>query len=108
MKPNWLFETRHDWYDHEVRHHRREWYCAECTLAFPTSFKLTHHLTEKHPALVVKGQDVSALVDNCERALSGPQKCPLCTVQLEYTVHQLRSHLGRHMQQLALFTLPRL
>lgn len=27
---------------------------------------------------------------------------------MEHSTHRLRSHLGRHLQQLALFTLPRL
>jgi len=40
--------------------------------------------------------------------MSGPQQCPLCVGQSEHVAQQLRSHLGRHMQQLALFTLPRL
>ncbi|KAF8457010.1 hypothetical protein BGX38DRAFT_1139725 [Terfezia claveryi] len=107
-KSNRLFETRHGWYDHEERHHRREWYCAECTVAFSTSSNFTRHLKESHPALLVGDQDVSTLAANCERPLSTPQQCPLCTIQSEHTAHRLRSHLGRHMQQLALFTLPRL
>ena len=39
-EPNRLFETRHDWFDHEVRYHRREWYCVECDFAFPTGSRL--------------------------------------------------------------------
>ena len=46
------------------------------------------------------------MVGSCERGLSTPQLCPLCN--LELTPDQLRSHLSRHMRQLALFTLPRL
>ena len=102
-KLNRLFETLHDWYDHEVRQHRREWYCAECAVAFPISSSFARHLEETHSA---EKQDVLALVGTCERAMSTPQQCPLCTVQSEHTAHQLRSHLGLHMQQLALFTLP--
>ena len=110
-KPNHLFESRHEWYDHEVRHYRREWYCAKCTVAFPTIVKFTHHLKESHPALLVEEQEVSAqeVSAHCERALSVPQQCPLCPLGSEpYTAHRLRSNLSRHMQQLALFTLPRL
>jgi len=107
-KPNHLFETRHDWYDHEVQHHRREWYCAECTVTFSTSSGFTHHLKEIHRAFLRDERDVSALVGGCERAMSGPQQCPLCVGRSEHASQQLRSHLGRHMQQLALFTLPRL
>jgi len=40
--------------------------------------------------------------------MSGPQQCLLCVGQSGHAAQQLRSHLGRHMQQLALFTLPRL
>jgi len=107
-KPNHLFETRHEWYDHEVQNHRREWYCAECTVAFATTSNFTRHLKGIHPALLGGERDVSALVNGCERATSEPQQCPLCVGQSEHSAQQLRSHLGRHMQQLALFSLPRL
>ncbi|KAF8418438.1 hypothetical protein EV426DRAFT_707586 [Tirmania nivea] len=106
-KPNQLFENRREWYDHEVRHHRREWYCAECTVTYTTSSNFIHHLKEIHPALGNE-QDIPALIENCGRVVRTPQQCPLCTVQSEHTAEGLRSHLGRHMQQLALFTLPRL
>jgi len=106
-KPNHLFETRYDWYDHGVQHHRHEWYCAECTDTFSTSSGFTHHLNEIHPALLHDKQDVSVLIGGCERAMRRPQQCLLCIGWSEHA-SQLRSHLGWHMQQLALFTLPRI
>jgi len=97
-KPNHLFETRHDWYDHEVQHHRREWYCAECTVTFSTSSGFTRHLKGIHPVFLCGEQDVTALVSGCERAMSGPQQFPLCVGQSEHAAQQLRSRLGQHMQ----------
>lgn len=91
-----------------MQHHRREWYCAECVISFPTIPKFTSHLKEIHPALIAGEQDIPALFRSCERALDIPQQCPLCPFDSQHTPDQLRRHLSRHMQQLALFTLPTL
>lgn len=46
-----------------------------------------------------------AVADRCERAVQSAQPCPICNV--EYSPRQLESHLGRHLQQLAIFALPK-
>lgn len=48
---------------------------------------------------------LSALIDMCERPIANTalEKCPLCLQENQ----PLKSHLARHLQTLALFTLPR-
>jgi len=40
----------------------------------------------------------------CERERKGPERCPLC--EAEIAADKYMKHLGHHMQELALFTLP--
>lgn len=48
---------------------------------------------------------IDSVVGRCDRAIGSAQACPLCVG--EYLPQMLKSHLARHMQQLALFALPR-
>lgn len=107
-KPDRLFGTRQDWYDHEVEFHRREWFCNSCVEVFRTRSQLREHLWVAHPNIVTGAQPlaIDRVVDRCERAIDSVQACPLCVG--EYTSQRLRGHLARHMQQLALFALPRM
>lgn len=106
-KSDRLFNTRHDWYDHEVEFHRREWFCSSCIEAFPTKARLREHLRHSHSDIFTETQPtaIDRVVDRCERAIDSVQPCPLCVGK--YTPQKLQSHLARHMQQLALFALPR-
>lgn len=63
-----------------------------------------HHLRVTHPS-IDPGKQSDAVVDRCERAIQSGQPCPICNV--EFMPRQLQSHLGRHMQQLAIFALPK-
>lgn len=103
-KPDRLFDSRHDWYNHEVEVHRREWFCNACDQPFPTKALFESHLRQNHPDLFTEAH-LQAVVDRCERAIDSEQACPLC--EEECFPGQLQSHLARHMQQLALFTLPK-
>ena len=50
-KPDRLFGSRQDWYDHEFQDHRREWFCAICTQACPTPTALEEHVKISHADL---------------------------------------------------------
>jgi len=45
------------------------------------------------------------MVNRCERPIQSAQKCPLCAEEL--LPNRLQRHLGKHLQQVALFVLPR-
>lgn len=62
------------------------------------------HLSAIHPE-IDPGKQSEAVFHRCERAIQSAQPCPMCN--MEYLPRQLQSHLGRHMQQLAIFALPK-
>lgn len=102
-KPDRLFDSRHEWYDHEVEVHRREWFCNTCQQLFPTKTRFADHLAQSHQDIFTEAQIVVA-VDICGRAIDSEQLCVLCGEK--FLPARLRRHLAHHMQQLALFSLP--
>ena len=107
LKAAQLFECRNDWYDHEVQFHRREWYCDDCKESFRTKGDSKDHLKTDHENLLSESE-LTAATNRCEKASFDDQPCPICQGTQKYSHTRLRSHLARHMQQLALFTLPSL
>ncbi|KAI5808622.1 hypothetical protein DFH27DRAFT_233036 [Peziza echinospora] len=107
-RPNHLFSTRHEWFEHEVQQHRREWFCAKCNEAFPSKTDFTSHLQESHAEVRSDAEYVSMLASRCERGFAAHalQPCALCGEELSSI--KLRQHLGQHLQQLAIWTLPAL
>ena len=97
-----LYDSQHDWYEHEVRVHRREWYCGTCSEAFSHKTDMEEHLKKTHPQ-IGGTPDIEVVLSRCERAKSLGEACPLCGDHLKY--YQQEKHLGRHMQEAALVTL---
>ncbi|PVH87161.1 hypothetical protein DL98DRAFT_581881 [Cadophora sp. DSE1049] len=96
------FDDRNDWYEHELQKHRIEWCCnldghAPCTS--PSEF--LSHLEDHHPNL-----QSSSLSQDVIRQFQRPAQryskiCPLCSKPSE----KLKTHLSRHMEQIALYVL---
>ena len=84
--------------------HRREWYCDICSKPFPQKKSFQEHIKAKHSELVTKGH-IEAVTNRCERAIVTNIICPLCGIEL--TFQTLEKHLGLHLQEVALFALPR-
>ena len=103
-KSDYLFGSRHDWFEHETEFHRREWYCSACDDAFPARSAFQNHLQKQHSGSYKEGQ-MKTVIDRCERPNESKQPCPLCGDK--QSAQRLRHHLGGHMQQVALFV-PRL
>ncbi|KAI5816702.1 hypothetical protein BZA77DRAFT_311673 [Pyronema omphalodes] len=103
-----LFSNRHDWFNHENDTHRREWFCNKCTEAFTSADNFRVHLKSNHAEIISHDQDpdqqLDIYIDRAERPIQSEQPCPLCDKKLN--PRQLQSHLGRHMQQISLFSLP--
>jgi hypothetical protein len=101
-----LYKGRHEWFAHEREMHRREWFCSKCKKSFASKEKFRDHLTKKHKNLISdsKNYKLDVMIDRGARAIEEKQKCSLC--QEKYAPKQLRSHLGRHLEQIALFILP--
>jgi hypothetical protein len=120
-----LFADRRDWFDHELKQHRLQWLCHFCGRQdFAAGDVFRDHLRNDHVHVVTEGQ-LNALVEACRRPLEAfsPAECPFCdsweatlcsrntSVQnrdaVIVTPAQFRHHIGSHMQDLALFAIPR-
>ena len=119
-----MFTDRSTWFSHELQVHRVEWCCPFCTYAPLQSLCLFEdHLQIHHPQKFIKEQ-LSALGATCQQSVDkiSPQACPFCEEwfvklrdanpnlaggTLVVTPAQFQHHVGSHMEQLALFALPK-
>ncbi|OXV08800.1 hypothetical protein Egran_03437 [Elaphomyces granulatus] len=120
-----LFADRHAWFTHELQNHLIEWRCCFCSYPPQQSLKeFQDHVRKKHADISADGQ-LPALTRACRQPIDrlSPTACPFCdeweaalrklnshipaATSLVVTVQQFRHHVGRHMEQLALFAIPR-
>ena len=103
--------------------HRSHWICSVCSVDLNSSDALESHVSQHHRGLISDRQ-LSAFVGQSKRPVGcvKPSECPFCdeswarvdsnpTSRDEVPVvnlDQFRQHLGKHLQQVALFSLPRL
>ena len=104
QRSDYLFESTHEWFEHERMLHRREWFCGACQEILPSSRAFEHHLLASHGGQIESVQ-LPALVRRSERAAESKQDCTLCG-QVNLAPRILQRHIGRHMQQIALFVIP--
>jgi hypothetical protein len=125
-----MFRSRNEWFVHELQNHRRHWICVLCATYFNNRTLFSNHLEIKHQVSTSDPQ-FGALVLQSEEAVDTipAHACPFCDeweetlmdpkhdarraflndgqdVKPYGTLKQFRRHLGRHMEQLALFALP--
>ena len=120
-----LFSDRRTWFSHELKDHRQVWGCCFCSHdSFDDADKYKRHLASCHPESLVEDQ-LPALLKMSQTALVKlvPTDCPLCddweqclrrvaphvpsAEAFVVTPSQFQHHLGTHMEQLALFAIPR-
>ena len=119
-----MFADRSTWFSHELQVHRVEWCCPFCTHSPLQSLVLfENHLQNYHAQKFIKEQ-LSALGATCQQSINkiSPQACPFCDEwfvklrdanpdlageTLVVTPAQFQHHVGSHMEQLALFALPK-
>ncbi|CZR61999.1 uncharacterized protein PAC_11896 [Phialocephala subalpina] len=120
-----MFSDRHTWLAHEVGH-RHQWCCYFCTSnrTFTKPEEYRHHLERCHPQAFVSPQ-LSTLLELSRRPITKMSPCdyPFCKIWEErlrainphipplecliVTPSQFQHHVGGHMEQLALFAVPR-
>ena len=119
-----LFADRSTWFSHELQVHRIEWCCPFCTHSALQSLEFfKDHLQNRHAQKFIEEQ-LPALGATCQQSVDriSPQACPFCDEwfvklrdanpdiageTLVVTPAQFQHHVGSHMEQLALFALPR-
>lgn len=120
-----MFPDSQTWLTHELQNHLVEWKCCFCNHIPFSSFKsFQTHLYSKHTGQFSEAQ-FSTLTEVCQKPLDKllPSACKLCdsweaklrevnshipdTETLVVTPQQFRHHIRNHMEQLALFAIPR-
>lgn len=105
-----MFERRSDWFRHETQMHRKEWSCNSLGHnAFQDKNFFMKHMEEEHGESFSQAQLPSVLA-LCQRPLETvPSSCHLCHSEdaKDLSPKRLEKHLARHLETLALFSLPR-
>ncbi|TVY37144.1 Exocyst complex component [Lachnellula subtilissima] len=120
-----LFPDHNTWFSHELRDHRKQWHCYFCSHSpFDSLTNYQNHLKHRHPVSFVEDQ-LPALLELSQKPVVkiSPAECPFCddwekrlrdvnkhiplSETLVVTPTQFKYHVGAHMEQLALFAIPR-
>jgi hypothetical protein len=105
--PDTMFESRSMWFTHELQDHRLWFECLDgCNRPFACAQSFRQHLLDVHLHMASEHR-VRDVMRSCERPAKTESKadCPLCGISLQSLV-QLRRHVGKHHEELALFALP--
>ena len=117
-----LFESRNQWFEHELEEHRRQWVCSVCEKRLESAQLFGNHMRTQHSGSFLESQ-LPALAARSARPLERipASACPLCDYEaivkrkldldtgpepVTVKIQTFRNHLGRHLEQLALFVLP--
>ena len=106
--PDTDYDSRHQWFNHEKKVHRVSWNCrGHCSSSFQSLIVFQEHVIKFKP-MGIDTRQLSTFIDMCSvpmRELTEVQ-CPFCqeiVVGTKYT----EKHIGHHLEQVALFALPR-
>lgn len=115
-----FFESRQKWWAHEIQAHRMKWVCGVCRSQQPNDAAMKDHLRAAHSEQISSDQ-IEDVAYNFGRPLEhiNAADCPLCDYPrilrrrgyseeqiCHIPTHIFGRHLGRHLEQLALFVIP--
>jgi hypothetical protein len=101
---NYLFTTRTQWWKHETEKHRFVWHCnTRLHQSYDSREAFKHHMHQAHRTSFTDIQldDLKSTFRLPSDRLAG--KCNLCFRHSK----NLKSHISRHLQRIALFAIPR-
>lgn len=121
-----MFANRRTWADHEMQVHRRAWECRFCLRQhFDSLGNLRSHVMLNHKNIAKSGQ-LEPFLEICSRPLEtlAASTCDFCNwseklmrlkenreinpqEEIHVTAHQFMKHVAGHLEQIALFALPR-
>ncbi|KAI8956283.1 hypothetical protein F4801DRAFT_10365 [Xylaria longipes] len=125
-----MFGDSRTWFDHELQCHRKQWVCVICSKGpFRTPADFKSHTKNKHANVLVNDGQLESLMGASQRAVDAiaADECPFCNewetilknntpvpqsmdssgVVITVEPVQFRRHVASHMEQLALFAIPR-
>jgi hypothetical protein len=125
-----MFGDSRTWFDHELQCHRMQWMCVLCAKGgFRTSADFESHMKDKHTDVLINDSQLEIFKGAGQRAVDAiaADDCPFCdewgatlknntpapksTESSEVVIMvepiQFRRHVAAHMEQLALFAIPR-
>ncbi|CUS12038.1 unnamed protein product [Tuber aestivum] len=100
--------SKHCWISHEFQHHRPQkatiFVCREpCNQRFAERSDMVHHIVYGHLAGAFLGSEVGGLVDACKTEVQLEKSiCPFCQDEIEETKASIQSHVGDHLDEIAL------
>ena len=113
-----MFKSQHQWFDHELRFHRKQFQCRVYNNSAPsTRPQLESHIRNVHPNKAAV-TTINAFLDACRIKRIDATECPLCAKwgeklqqvnnpsKCDVNLKQFQIHLSRHIEQLALSALP--
>lgn len=98
-----IFESRDEWFNHELQIHRLEWFCnTESHEAFGEIPDFIAHMRDMHQISLDLSQS-----HMLRHAFQRPSRslCGICTLCGRYA-QKLKTHLSHHLEQLSLFAIP--
>jgi hypothetical protein len=112
-----MFEQKRAWIDHEMEKHWRSWFCYLCKFSSDQQSEVESHLGRHHPeALSEEVGHTMTYMTSRPLDYIDASRCPLCDWEKVLlsknsvtTVSRasFMGHLAYHLEQLALFALPR-
>ena len=105
------FPSLRAWTKHEILKHRSYlvWKCPECPLEYDRANAWSTHVQEDHGRALVGPQNSSAAEAACRRrpVPINEEKCQLCNDFSSTKERDIRTHMGMHMEEIALMALPK-
>ncbi|KAF7548754.1 hypothetical protein G7Z17_g6850 [Cylindrodendrum hubeiense] len=107
--PDQQFSRRGDWSSHMTHEHWITWQCSfGCPGDFGSAEDFRKHTKANHAQEVPRDKmDVLESLSTKPEPSRAETTCPLCLTFRITSAQQYGSHVGAHLEQLALFTLPR-
>ena len=106
-----VFSSRKLWAEHEFNQHRRctSYICYICSEALDNQQALLDHLGSRHAVSIQTQRQIQVVTSSAKTTEALPvetQKCPMCNATGWTTQRKFIKHVGGHMEDIALSTLP--
>jgi hypothetical protein len=106
------YPTRKLWAEHEFATHRshQQYECHDCSRTFSEESEFIDHISDDHQYKELNHTQLLATISAAKKSVLKPlsdQACPLCYKKSWTLQRDFVTHLGRHLEEIALSSLPR-